>query len=438
MPDRAQVHEVTQIGVEALATPGTAVAATKLLQAMHVELAPMAEIDVYGPQGQKYPTVSILNKEWAGGRITGKPTYTEMVYPLASALTNPTISTPGGAALARDWDFAPSSTAPDVPRTFTVEKGVKGALNAERAAHAIVTDFGATFSRNGGVDMSGALIAQRQTQDVALSTNEVQQVAITGGPGGGTFTLTFNGQTTAGIAYNANAAAVQSALEALSNIDVGDVNVTGGALPGTPVLVEFRGQYAQTNVNALTADGSGLTGGAGPAVVITTPTAGVAPTALSLIPIAPGQVSVYMDATSGAIGTSKLLRDFVVEWSIGGRFNPVWPLNAALASFDAVIEAKPTTGLKLTMGNDATGRALLATMRAGDTKYVRVEAVGPEIEAGFNNRFRLDAAVKITAAPTKEEVEGLSVLSWQFQTFHDAAGLGKAFSVHLRNALTAL
>jgi hypothetical protein len=34
-------------------------------------------------------------------------------------------------------------------------------------------------------------------------TNEIQQVAITGGPTGGTFTLTYSGQTTGAIAYNA-------------------------------------------------------------------------------------------------------------------------------------------------------------------------------------------------------------------------------------------
>ena len=43
---------------------------------------------------------------------------------------------------------------------------------------------------------------------------------------GGTFTLTYNGQTTAAIAYNATAAQVQSALEALNNVAPGDVVVT--------------------------------------------------------------------------------------------------------------------------------------------------------------------------------------------------------------------
>jgi hypothetical protein len=107
-------------------------------------------------------------------------------------------------------------------------------------------------------------------------TDEVQQVAITGSPTGGTFTLTYSGQTTAGIAWNAAASAVQSALEALSNIAVGDVAVTGGPLPGTPVLVEFTGALASTNVAQMTTSGASLTGGSTPASAVTTVTPGVA------------------------------------------------------------------------------------------------------------------------------------------------------------------
>ena len=104
--------------------------------------------------------------------------------------------------------------------------------------------------------------------------NEVQTVTITGTPTGGTFTLTFSGQTTAGIAYNANAAAVQSALLALSNLDTGDVTVGGGAGPGTPWTVTFANNYSATNVPQMTANGASLTGGTSPAVGVSTTTPG--------------------------------------------------------------------------------------------------------------------------------------------------------------------
>jgi len=111
------------------------------------------------------------------------------------------------------------------------------------------------------------------------STSELQTVTITGTPTGGTFTLTWSGQTTAAIAYNATASVVQAALIALSNIGTGDVVCTGGALPGSAVTVTFAGALANTDVAAMTASGASLTGGTSPAVVIATGTAGGAESA---------------------------------------------------------------------------------------------------------------------------------------------------------------
>lgn len=104
-------------------------------------------------------------------------------------------------------------------------------------------------------------------------TSEVQTVTITGTPTGGNWNLTFDGQTTATVAYNAAAAAVQSALEALSNIAPGDVVVTGGPGPGTPYTVTFAGVYTGTNVPVMTA-AHAFTGGSAPNVTVTTPTQG--------------------------------------------------------------------------------------------------------------------------------------------------------------------
>ncbi|MGW6008675.1 hypothetical protein [Streptomyces sp. NPDC055210] len=111
-------------------------------------------------------------------------------------------------------------------------------------------------------------------RDLAPLSNEVQQVAITGGPTGGTYTLTYAGQTTAGIAWNATAAAVRSALAALSNVGNGNVSASGGPHPGSPVLVTFTGALAGTDVAQMTASAAGLTGGSTPAVNVTTTTPG--------------------------------------------------------------------------------------------------------------------------------------------------------------------
>lgn len=120
-----------------------------------------------------------------------------------------------------------------------------------------------------------ALAGFDYTVTQGAGTNEVQELAITGSPTGGTFTLTYGAETTAAIAYNATAAQVQAALEALPGLLPGDVVCAGGPLPGTPVTITFQGRLAATNVAAITTTDS-LTGGTTPASAITTTTAGAA------------------------------------------------------------------------------------------------------------------------------------------------------------------
>lgn len=99
------------------------------------------------------------------------------------------------------------------------------------------------------------------------STDEVQTVTE-GGSGLTSFTLTYSGQTTASIAAAATAAQVQTALENLSNIDVGDVTVTGSA--GGPYTVTFGGKLANADIAQMTATPTGGTG----TVTVATTTAG--------------------------------------------------------------------------------------------------------------------------------------------------------------------
>jgi hypothetical protein len=108
----------------------------------------------------------------------------------------------------------------------------------------------------------------------ASNASEVQTVTVTGTPTGGTFTMSFKGYTSGAIAYNATAAAVKTALEALATIGTGGVTTTGGPLPGTPVVITFANQLANMNVPTLTATAS-FTGGTTPTIAITVTTPGI-------------------------------------------------------------------------------------------------------------------------------------------------------------------
>jgi hypothetical protein len=108
---------------------------------------------------------------------------------------------------------------------------------------------------------------------VTTSQAEVQSLATSGTPTGGTLTLSFKGYTTTAIAYNASAATVQAALEALSSVGAGGVTCSGGPLP-TAVVITFTNQLGAQSAPLITADGSGLTGGTTPSAAVTRTTGG--------------------------------------------------------------------------------------------------------------------------------------------------------------------
>lgn len=101
-------------------------------------------------------------------------------------------------------------------------------------------------------------------------TNEVQSEAMTG-TGGSRALIVQTGadqQQTSALAFDADAAAIQAALEALSNVAPGDIVVSGAG----PFVYTFGGALGKQDVNQIVSESHLLTGGTS---VITTTTPGV-------------------------------------------------------------------------------------------------------------------------------------------------------------------
>ncbi|WP_196812187.1 hypothetical protein [Nocardia sp. CNY236] len=122
---------------------------------------------------------------------------------------------------------------------------------SDPTGHEVTADIFATGS---------GLLYTRQYTPV----HEVQLVTITGAPTGGDWTLSYAGTATTAIAFDAEATAVQSALEA--TLGVGNVTVSGTA--GGPYTVALGGEYLGQPNELLVGDGSGLTGGTDPTVTV--------------------------------------------------------------------------------------------------------------------------------------------------------------------------
>lgn len=208
--------------------------------------------------------------------------------------------------------------------------------------------------------------------------NEVQQLQIVDAEGG-TFTLTFDTQTTSPIAYGATAGAVQAALEALSNVAPGDIVVTGG--PDTYTFT-YGGQYACTNVPQITADCTELTGpdpGAAPVDLLTADTYGVlAGSTVTNVPTSPTVITGDLGLDPGSAVTGFPL----------GVVTGFTNVNNA-----AAIQAKADL---VTAYNDAAGRTtdfLLAPDIGGSTLPPGVYTTdGTPASLGITGTVTLDAA----------------------------------------------
>lgn len=195
--------------------------------------------------------------------------------PDATDQINGYLASPGAEVIAGVWDVLAGLGALEQEARQTslgmdvfVHMPVRLAVALD-AAGALVAEGNLLRTRTGARVVADAGYSGRGP-DVP-GTSEVQSVTITGAPTGGTFTLTFSAQTTAAIAFNAAAATVQTALNALSNLD--GVTVSGSA--GGPYTVTFPAEMG--NVAQMTGDGTNLTGGTAPAVAVATVTPGVAP-----------------------------------------------------------------------------------------------------------------------------------------------------------------
>jgi hypothetical protein len=120
------------------------------------------------------------------------------------------------------------------------------------------TTYNITATAHRALDKGTAVVVQAEY-------DEVQSVAITGAPTGGTFTLTFGGNTTGTIAFNALASVVQTALQGLASVGANNALVSGPA--GGPWIVDFTAARGFTAQSLMTA-ASSLTGGSSPGVAI--------------------------------------------------------------------------------------------------------------------------------------------------------------------------
>lgn len=199
------------------------------------------------------------------------------------------------------------------------------------------------------------------------------------------------------------------------------------------LIVTDLGIKWDRNANSVDVSGSAMAQQFTDSITLT-----ASPTSIPLVPILPSQISVYADTTAAGLGTTKLLRVLSGEFALGGRFGPLWVLNAANASYAAHVELAPDVTVKLLLEADAAGMGYLANARAGSTIFVRIEAVGAVIGAGpATYKATFDFALKVESVDSLGDQNGVYAVGYSLRGVFDATW-NKFLNFVLINSTTSL
>src|SRR5260221_11705762 len=124
------------------------------------------------------------------------------------------------------------------------------------------------------------------------------------------------------------------------------------------------------------------------------------PSAVALAPLAGKHVNIYLDSTSGGLGTTQLMKVLDIDYSFGGIYGAFYPFNRATLGWTAHVDMAPKTTIKLLMEADATGMSQLTNLQNSTTQFLRISGQGLQIASdgpgAVYNTFQHDMAVEVT------------------------------------------
>lgn len=163
------------------------------------------------------------------------------------------------------------------------------------------------------------------------------------------------------------------------------------------------------------------------------------PTLLPQVPLIPSDGAVYLDSTSGALGTTRLEGVLSGEIQIGNRFGPLWTVNDALTSYASAIEIEPTAMIKLKLNADADAMALRAVAQAGSTRFLRVKYTSDQLAGAATVVYAatFDFAVQISNIDEFSVDDNVYAIGYEFAIVNDSTW-GKPMSIAVVNKQSTL
>lgn len=158
------------------------------------------------------------------------------------------------------------------------------------------------------------------------------------------------------------------------------------------------------------------------------------PTSLTPRPILPAHLTFKMaDTQAGLAGASALTRGFSMEFSILNKAGLAWPVGQD----PVALETDPAATAKLKLATDATGTALMTTMRAGSTKWFQIKATGALIASTYYYDLQIQFAAQIETPGDMADEGGIYAQEYGLEIVHDATWT-KAYQILAQADMSAL
>lgn len=400
MSANASVFQGIQIGLPT--SLGGAAQCKYRLRGTGITLQPDDPIEPFTPIGSKAATVGVPLKRKSMGDINGVACYNDVLFLLAAVGTKPTKSTPGGATDTRRYAATCKSYTGDDPQILA---GLNGQLGYESITKALlVNSLGMTFDGDNSPEVTGNVVGK-------LLYDGQSFILDLDGATGGTFAYTIGGQTDASEVFNVTAAALKTSIEALSNIAADGCEVDLISAGVYRVFITDPAHFG--TLLTVSVDGTNLTGGGGVETFLSE-ASDTLRTDIQEIPIAPGDVCIYLADAYADIASGKLSRSDRVTFDIGDRFSIQNFLDCAEESWSDFVERAHTKTGELMIEHDSDAVQLRADIRDGAVRYLRIEATGAVIEGAFNYKMTLDLPV-IFSNSSRDDSDDLMVGQFPFE-----------------------
>ena len=126
------------------------------------------------------------------------------------------------------------------------------------------------------------------------------------------------------------------------------------------------------------------------------------------------------DTQAGLAGATAAARAFAATWSMNNVSGPVWPINNS-TSWSAMVDTVPTAEGTVKMAGDAEGMAFLTNMRAGSTKFMRINYTGAVLGTG-NYMLQIDTALKVKDVKQFSDEDGVYAIEYGWDMVHETDG----------------